>query len=118
MRRGKTHETPTINEPPAVYTSTDEKHVDVLNQVREILNSGDDFVIKALRDRLKDYRLTIAANSERRGIQQRLDRLESELNAIRGESGPPGERRSGAGPDANTATDTPTEDTGSGEKAM
>jgi hypothetical protein len=83
MRRDEKREMPAVNEQTHVYTSTAEKHVDVFTQVREILESGDDFVIKALRDRLKDYRLAVAMNAERRGLKQRLTLLEQEVSAIK-----------------------------------
>lgn len=74
-----------------IYTTTAEKYATIFTQVREILDSGDDFVIKAMTDRLKDYRLTIAANRERRGIQQRLARIEQILEqAVRNGNTPGG----------------------------
>jgi len=93
-------ETMPVNEPPAAYTTTAEKHVEVFAAVKDILESGDDFVIKALKERLADYRVSVAMNRERRGIQQRLARIEQILENSLAGGGLPG----GGSP---AGTDTP-----------
>lgn len=85
-----------INEITAAYSSTAEKNADIFNQVREILESEDDFVIKALRDRLKDYRTAIAMNMERRNMNQRLARIEAVIGKIADGVFSTGERRGDA----------------------
>jgi transcriptional regulator with XRE-family HTH domain len=94
-----------FEEEPIPHTTTAEKHADVYAQVREIMESDDDFVIKALRERLKDYKMALAMNSERRNINQRLARVEAMIGKIAGGTNPPGERISDSSRKEGAATD-------------
>jgi len=107
-----------FEEEPIPHTTTAEKHADVYAQVREIMESGDDFVIKALRERLKDYKMALAMNSERRNINQRLARIEAMIGKIAGGTNPPGEPPGDASRTDSVATDEPPEGTNIGKMGM
>lgn len=98
------------------YPNTN-KHAEVYALVREILESGDDFVIKALKERLADYRVSVAMNRERRSIQQRLARIEQILERSLAGGGLTG-GGSLAGPDAPQKEDTTTGVSDTGKKVI
>jgi hypothetical protein len=75
----------------------------VIQAIREILSSGDDFIIRSLKERLKDYKLALASNRARRKLEQRLATVEKKLKEIKGGGGSPGERPGGAGAESGTA---------------
>jgi len=105
-----------VHDPTVADTTAQEKHAEVYAAVKEILESGDDFVIKALKERLADYRVSVAMNRERRAIQQRLARIEQILESSLAGGGSPG----GEDPrrDAPPGEDIIAEDSDTGEKAM
>lgn len=94
------------------------RYDDVYSDVREILASGDDFIIRALRERLKDFRIAVSMNHERRDLKQRLTLLENEMRAMKGGGGSPGERPGGASTDAGTTPEAKEGDADIGKKAM
>lgn len=106
-----------ITEAPLAYTTTAEKHAEVFAAVKDILESGDDFVIKALKERLADYRVSVSMNRERRGIQQRLARIEQILESSLAGGGMPGEGPP-AGPDTPPEEDIIAGAPDTGKKAM
>jgi len=110
-------ETQAVHDPPMAYTTTAERHAEVFAAVKDILESGDDFVIKALKERLADYRVSVSMNRERRGIQQRLARIEQILeSSLRGGGMPGG--GSPAGPDTPPGEDIIAGAPDTGKKAM
>jgi len=113
MRRGR--EAPAAGEPVQPYTTTNEKHAEIFALVREILESGDDLIIRSFHERLKDYRIALRRNDETRSLKQQLGSLERKFKALEQRIGPPME--AGASADAE-AEAVGAADAGSEKKAI
>ncbi len=104
-----------ITEAPLAYTTTNEKHAEIFALVREILESGDDLIIRSFHERLKDYRIALRRNDETRSLKQQLGSLERKFKALEQRIGPPME--AGASADAE-AEAVGAADAGSEKKAI
>ncbi|NPV05627.1 MAG: helix-turn-helix transcriptional regulator [Syntrophaceae bacterium] len=113
MRRGR--EAPAAEEPVQPYTTTNEKHAEVFALVREILESGDDLIIRSFHERLKDYRIALRRNDETRSLKQQLGSLERKFKALEQRIGPPMEAGASADADAEAVGAA---DAGSEKKAI
>jgi len=103
MRRGR--EAPAAGEPVQPYTTTNEKHAEIFALVKEILESGDDWIIQSFRDRLRDYRLSLRRNAERRRLEQLLIDVQQRISSLEKRISTPGEADAPDGTDASGDTE-------------
>lgn len=85
--------------------SANQKHAEIYALVKEILESGDDWIIQSFRDRLRDYRLSLRRNAERRRLEQLLIDVQQRISSLEKRISTPGEADAPDGTDASGDTE-------------
>jgi len=79
---------PTINEPTAAFqkkepgTSAADSFDDAANDLKEIFNSGNQVLIKAIQANLTAFKVAAVADKEKRDMKSRMEKMEKKLNRL------------------------------------